>query len=100
MFLYLTVHSLIRRVVRLALDMYCKNPRVLDTIREFIVLPSNRLIRYYKNAVEQQPGWNDQIIAWCQKEALRQNLAPSSYWGGLIFDEMKIQVSYHFVMGK
>ena len=51
MFLYLTVHSLIRRIVRLVLDMYCKNPRVLDSIREFIVLPSNRLIREFAISV-------------------------------------------------
>ena len=37
-------------------------------------------------------GWNDQIISWCQKEAKRQNLRPEEYWGGLLLDEMKIQV--------
>ena len=38
------------RIVRLALDLYCKNPKALDTMREFIVLPSNRLIRYVQTA--------------------------------------------------
>ena len=40
-----TSFCLILRIVRLALDLYCKNPKALDTMREFIILPSNRLIR-------------------------------------------------------
>ena len=32
------------------------------------------------------------MISWCQKEAKRRNLRPEEYWGGLIMDEMKIQV--------
>ena len=40
-----TLFCLILRIVRLALDLYCKNPKALDTVREFIILPSNRLIR-------------------------------------------------------
>ncbi|CAB3995373.1 Hypothetical predicted protein [Paramuricea clavata] len=56
------------RIVRLALDLYCKNPKALDTMREFIILPSNRLIRYYKNSVCQDPGWNNDVIDWCAKD--------------------------------
>ncbi|XP_028418403.1 uncharacterized protein LOC114543743 [Dendronephthya gigantea] len=79
------------RIIRFVLDIYCKTPRALDAMREFLVLPSNRLIRYYKNAVNQDEGWNDEMISWCKKEAERQNLKPADYWGGLIMDEMKIQ---------
>ena len=86
-------------------------------MREFLILPSNRLIRlaliinvafdtyinidskfrlflsrYYKNSVSQEEGWNKEIISWCKNEAERQNLRPEDYWGGLVLDEMKIQV--------
>ena len=105
------------RIIRFILDVYCKNPRALDAMREFLILPSNRLIRlaliikvafdtyinidskfrlfllrYYKNSVSQEEGWNKEIISWCKNEAERQNLRPEDYWGGLVLDEMKIQV--------
>ncbi|XP_028392672.1 uncharacterized protein LOC114517214 [Dendronephthya gigantea] len=79
------------RIIRLALDIYCKNPRALDIMRQCIVLPSNRLLRYYKNSVSQQPGWNIEVLNWCRKEAERLKLTEENHWGGLIFDEMKIQ---------
>lgn len=48
--------------------------------------------RYHKNSVNQEPGWNHKMISWCQKEAKQHDLKPEDYWGGLILDEMKIQV--------
>ena len=53
-----------------------------------IFLPSRY---FYKNSIPQQSGWNKDVIDWCRKEAERLKLK-SDYWGGLIFDEMKIQV--------
>ena len=97
--------------------MYCKNPRALDAMREFLILPSNRLVRlaliikvafdtyiyidskfrlfllrYYKNSVSQEEGWNKEIISWYKNKAERQNRRPEDYWGELILDEMKVQV--------
>jgi hypothetical protein len=37
----------------------------------------------------QDPGWNNDVIDWCAKEAKE----PQDYWGGFIIDKMKIQVS-------
>ena len=48
--------------------------------------------RYYKNSVNQESGWNQEVIEWYAKEARRHELKPHEYWGGLIMDEMKIQV--------
>jgi hypothetical protein len=48
--------------------------------------------RYYKHTVNQESGWNQEVISWCQNEAQRQHLKPADYWGGLVLDEMKIQV--------
>lgn len=40
---------------------------------------------YYKNKIEQKPGWNNETLNWCLDEAI-------DYWGALVLDEMKIQV--------
>ena len=48
--------------------------------------------RYYKNSIDQKPGWNEEMIDWCKREARRQNLKEDEHWGGLIVNEMKIQV--------
>ena len=59
-----------------------------DSLISFIPLPS----RYYKNSVDQRPGWNSDAIQWCKREAERRNLIEHEYWGGYVTDEMKIQV--------
>ena len=33
------------RIIRLCIDLYCKNPHVLDPLRKVLILPSNRTIR-------------------------------------------------------
>ena len=50
-------------------------------------------LRYYKNSVDQKPGWNRETIEWCKHEAERQKLKEQDYWGALVFDEIKIQVN-------
>lgn len=47
----------------------------------------------YKNRVQQQNGWNTEILEWCLMEAKNRNLRAEDYWGGFVIDEMKIQVS-------
>ena len=50
-------------------------------------------MRYYKNAINQDAGWNQDVIEWCKTEAERQELKAADYsWGRLVLDEMKIQV--------
>ncbi|XP_078384471.1 uncharacterized protein LOC144666905 [Oculina patagonica] len=80
------------KIIRLCIDLYCKNPHVLDPLREFITLPSNRTIRFYKNKVDEKPGWNDQVLRWCLEAAQERGLKKEDYWGGFLIDEMKIQV--------
>jgi len=48
--------------------------------------------RFYKNKVDEKPGWNDQVLKWCLEAALERGLKKEDYWGGLLIDEMKIQV--------
>ncbi|KAK3705932.1 hypothetical protein QZH41_008519, partial [Actinostola sp. cb2023] len=69
-----------KRIIRLCLDLYCKNPHVLDSLR-----------KHYKSKIEQKPGWNPQVLNWCFEEARKQALKEQDFWGGLLLDEMKIQ---------
>ena len=48
--------------------------------------------RLYKNKVEQRPGWDDEVLAWCCQQAKEKALKAPGYWGGFVIDEMKIQV--------
>ncbi|CAB3991554.1 Hypothetical predicted protein [Paramuricea clavata] len=79
----------------------CHNvsPKSLDSMHEYIILPSNRLIRYYKNSVDQKPGWNLETIAWCKHETECQKLKEQDYWVGLVLDEMKIQLTGMISLG-
>lgn len=47
-FLLLFLLLFLNRIIRLCIDLYCKNPHVPDPLRKFITLPSNRTIRYEK----------------------------------------------------
>ncbi|KAK3746723.1 hypothetical protein QZH41_018762, partial [Actinostola sp. cb2023] len=87
-----------RKIIKLCLDLYCKNPHVLDPLRQFINLPSNRTIRLYKNKREQQPGWQRETVEWCLEAAKENNLKECDYWGGFVIDEMKVQENVEMVI--
>ncbi|KAK3738201.1 hypothetical protein QZH41_012782, partial [Actinostola sp. cb2023] len=86
------------RIMKMCVEMYSKNPHVLDPLRKVIHLPSNRTIRHYKNKTEQTPGWNVKILRWCLQEAKDNNLKDQDYWGGFVLDEMKIQENIEMVV--
>lgn len=70
---------------------------IFSTDFNIILWVNTHLTRFYKNKIEQSPGWNDNILAWCLEAAREQNLKESDYWGGFVIDEMKIQVRLYFV---
>lgn len=55
-------------------------------------LPSGRLLQYYKNSVPQNSGLNDEVLQWMEQEARKLNLSEFGKCGGVILDEMPIQV--------
>ena len=57
-------------------------------------LPSGRLLQYHKNVASQAPGVNESVIKWMVDEAGRKNVGAAGKVGGLILDEMAIQVIY------
>lgn len=56
-----------------------------------LVLPSQRLLRLYKNSVQQKPGINNSQLQWMEKEAANAKLSDFGKRGGLLLDEMTIQ---------
>jgi hypothetical protein len=61
-----------------------------------MILPSQNLLRKYKNSIHQEAGINTGMLAWMSKEAMIKILPPEGYQGGLIFDEMSIQPDLQF----
>lgn len=58
----------------------------------FIINDIGTLLRLYKNKREQKPGWQREILEWCMESAKEKNIKEWDYWGGLVIDEMKVQV--------
>ena len=57
-----------------------------------LALPSGRLLKKYKNSCDQNPGLNDSVGHWMAMEAAKRKLGPEGREGGIILDEMSIQV--------
>ena len=55
-------------------------------------LPSGRLLQYYKNSVPQKSGLNDEVLQWMEQEAKKLDLSEFGKCGGIVLDEMSIQV--------
>lgn len=55
-------------------------------------LPSGRLLQYYKNSVSQNSGLNEDVLQWMEQEAEKLKLTEYGKCGGIILDEMSIQV--------
>ena len=69
------------------------SPRIYRDLRDspMLVLPSESLLRMYKNCIKQKPDINEENLTWMKKEAERQNVSDFGKRGGLIVDEMSIQ---------
>ena len=57
-----------------------------------LVLPSGRLLRMYKNSCTHNPGLNESVGQWMAQEAIKRKIGPEGREGGIILDEMAIQV--------
>ena len=79
--------------ISFCLGIYVKSPRVYRDLRDspMLVLPSESLLRMYKNCIKQKPGINQDNLTWMAKEAERQKVGKFGKRGGLVIDEMSIQ---------
>ena len=79
--------------ISFCLGIYVRSPRIYRDLREspMLVLPSESLLKMYKNCIKQKPGINQDNLTWMAKEAERQKVRNFGRRGGLIVDEMSIQ---------
>lgn len=58
-----------------------------------IRLPSGRLLSYYKNSVSQEAMFNEDVLKLMLQEARKRMLGTDGMMGGIVLDEMSIQVN-------
>ena len=87
---------LFNRVIRLCLSIWNRSPEAYKELRAsgMLTLPSGRLLQMYKNSCAQNPGLNESVGQWMAQEATKRKLGPEGREGGIILDEMAIQVSF------
>lgn len=80
-------------LIRICLSMWVRSPQSYEDLKQsgFLVLPSGRLLSYYKNSVKQDTGFISENLEWMQQEADRQGITAGGRRGGLLIDEMQIQ---------
>ena len=86
------------KVIAVCLRLWCRSPKGYEGLRlspeneaGFLILPSTRLLQYYKNIVQQRPGVNEENIKWMRSEALKQGVPDAGWHGGVSIDEMQVQ---------
>ena len=75
------------------MSIWSKSPQAYKELRSsgILVLPSGRLLQYYKNSVKQEPGLNKEVFELMRDEAAKRNVHESGRIGGIMLDEMAIQ---------
>ena len=85
-------HRWPKSIISFAISLFITSPRSYRLISTLLYMPSESLIKKYKNNLEKDPGINHNFIQWMYKELDRTE---SPKIGGLIFDEMTIQSGVH-----
>ena len=80
-------------IISLCLNILLRSPKAYRELKEtgLLVLPTERLLKYYKNMVKQKPGFNADNLDWMKKEAERKKICDFGLHGRLLIDEMTIQ---------
>ena len=87
-----------KEIIRLCLTLYCRNPTGYSELRSsnFVILPSQNLLRRYKNSVHQEAGINKEMLQWMANEAKIKNIPHEGCLCGIIIDEMSVQQDLQF----
>lgn len=80
-------------VISICLQLYNRSPKCYELLKssQILILPSQSMLILYKNALRQEPGFDESIFEWMHEEASRVGLTEDERIGGVIFDEMSIQ---------
>ena len=81
------------KIISICLSIYCRSPQAYKDLGNsgMLLLPSKRLLQYYKNSVKQSPGIVEDNLEWMHKEAEKKGVVDHGRHGGLLIDEMTIQ---------
>ena len=75
-------------VLSLAITVWKASPLSYRILSKLMYVPSDSLLRLYKNTTDKDSGVNDSLITWMHKECERTGTEKE---GGLIFDKMHQQ---------
>lgn len=78
----------------MCLSIWSKSPKIYEELKQskVLILPSGCLLSLYKNSVQQNAGFNEEVLDWMVVEMRKLNLDAFGKEGGIILDEMAIQV--------
>ena len=76
-------------IIKYCLGLASKSPAVYDDIRGFLMLPSRRRLREYKNYIRPQQGFNSGVIN--ELSVMVQKFSQQERFSVILIDEMKIQ---------
>lgn len=81
------------KVISICLDILIRSPQAYKSLKESgcLLLPSRRLLQYYKNCAKQSAGFNSENLTWMKKEATLKKVSEYGMHGGILIDEMTIQ---------
>lgn len=82
-----------KAVISLCLNLWIRSPKSYEDLKDskMLTLPSGRQLSRYKNAVNQRPGINRDMLRWMKKTADDANIPPAGRTGILMHDEAKLQ---------
>ncbi|XP_052097373.1 uncharacterized protein LOC127732379 [Mytilus californianus] len=81
------------QVISVCLALYLRSPRGYEDFTKsgLLVLPSKRLLQYYKNSIKQTTCFNGNNLKLMKQEANNKQVSEFGKHGGLIIDEMPFQ---------
>lgn len=88
-------YDLCYRLLNPSLRWYLRDKGSYLTAREegtFGNLPCATTLKKYKNLIPSKPGINNDFLAWMSSDAKKKSLPKNGWLGGLLVDEMAIQV--------
>ena len=77
------------------LGVWAKSPKAYSQMRQsgVLLMPSEKVLMLYKNSINQKPGVSEKMLDWMVHEAVLRQVPSHGYHGGLMCDEVSIQVN-------
>lgn len=82
-----------KNTIGLCLSLWCRSRKNYEQLRnsKVLILPSGSTLQLYKNCIDQQAGFDPDILHWMKEEAKKHYPSEGSFSGGICIDEMCIQ---------